>query len=803
MILKTLRHRLEEWNGSPIERDLSAYEASLSTIRSRAGALRAAGDRELAFSWAEERRRLTTHGLEEGVEWAFALIGEQCRRTIGLWPFDVQMLAALAMQRGKIVEMATGEGKTLTAVMPAAVAALEGCGVHVLTFNDYLARRDVEWMGPVYRQLGLSVGVVQSTMSPRERRAAYRADVTYVTAKEAGFDLLRSNRATDPLDVVHRPFHWAILDEADSILIDEARVPLVLAGVAGPGSDLAATVRELVGELVDRGLYVTDEYGRSVELDEDGLELAAAALDRGDLLAPENLELLTQIHCGLHAAVLLTRDVDYIVRDGRVEVVDEFTGRVVEDRHWPDGLQAALEAKERLERRPEGQVLSSITLQQFVARYPHVAGMTATAAGSASELAATYGTPVVVVPPNRPSRRVDLPDAVYTHKAAKTEALVAEIVDVHTTGRPILVGTASVAESERLADLLRQRGLEPQVLNARDDAREAEIVAEAGALGALTISTNMAGRGTDIRLGGAAEADRRAVVELGGLYVIGTNRHESSRIDRQLRGRAGRQGDPGSSRFFISLEDDLIVRYGVRNLIPAALLPAAQAAPIDNPVIRREIARAQRIVEGQNAEIRRTLAGYSSLVEEQRRRLHATRHLVLEGLAASTLRVRCSGRWSELEEIYGEALPRDVERRITLFHLDRCWSEHLARVADLKEGIHLLRIGGEDPLAQFLRDVADSFAELEAELERSVEETFLDAEIDEHGIDLETAGLRGPSSTWTYLVNDDPFRDQLALSLGANVGLAAAAAIYTGPLLIAWGLYNRFVRSRRSRGADG
>jgi preprotein translocase subunit SecA len=679
------------------------------------------------------------------------------------------VVAGLALDGPNVVEMETGEGKTLAAVLPSSLIALAGRGVHVLTFNDYLARRDAEWMGPVYRFLGLSVGWVQSGLAPDERRAAYANDVTYVTAKEAGFDHLRDLLATDPADLVHRPFHAAIVDEADSILVDEARVPLVVAGLASERTSSARRLAAVVGALAPGADFDTDEYGRNVELTEAGQARVEEALRCGNLYAEAHHDLLAEVNCALHARVLLRRDVDYIVRDGRIGVVDEMTGRVVPDRHWPDGLQAALEAKEDLPPRADGHILGQITLEHFLNGYERLCGMTGTAQDAAAELLEFYSLRVVVIPPHRPSIRLDRQDAVFTHRDAKERAVVLEVEGAHRTRRPVLVGTASVAESERLAQRLRDRGMRCEVLNARDDAREAEIVGAAGALGAVTISTNMAGRGTDIRLGGPDEAARDEVARLGGLYVIGTNRHESRRVDRQLRGRAGRQGDPGESRFFVSLEDDLLVRYGIRSLIPEPLLPARQDEPIDNPVIRREVARAQRIVEGQDLEIRRTLWRYSTPVEEQRERLHARRQAVL-------------------------AQAPGPERDATLFHIDRTWRDHLAFVAELREGIHLVRLGGDDPLTRFCVRVAEAYRDAMDRLDPSIEGSLRAAP-------GERPCLKGPSSTWTYLVNDDPFRDQLGSQLTGpgRATFAVGAAVFAMPLLILLGIADRYLKSRPSR----
>jgi preprotein translocase subunit SecA len=487
--------------------------------------------------------------------------------------------------------------------------------------------------------------------------------------------------------------------------------------------------------------------------------------------------------------------VDYILRDGEIRQIDEFTGRVVEDRHWPDGLQAALQAKEGLAHRQGGRILGSITLQHLLQLYPSLCGMTGTAQPAADELREIYGLDVVVIPPNRPCIRRDLADVVFTHRDAKTRALVREIRRVHASGRPILVGTLSVAESDELASALESTGLACEVLNARTDEREAAIIAEAGAIGALTISTNMAGRGTDIRLGGKEETDRHRVVELGGLYVIGTNRHESLRIDQQLRGRAGRQGDPGSTRFFLSLEDDLIARYGVERLIPRRLRPEGQDEPLGNPVIRREIARAQRIVEGQNFEIRRTLGRYSAQIEEQRKILQRQRDdVLLDRTPARRFASAAPGRYADCCTRLGEDAVHRAEEQATLFHMDEAWSDHLGVIADLREGIHLLRVGGQDPLTEFLHRAVASFREMQSRIDEAVVQTLKTAALTEDGIDLEREGLRGPSSTWTYLINDDPFRDQLGIQMTGNTGVAAATALYAGPLLILWGLYNRFLR---------
>jgi preprotein translocase subunit SecA len=793
-----LRRHVDRWLGGPVIHDLRPYSCRLEAIGRRGAELSGEDDdalRRLGLQLRDRARRgETPRELETD---AFALAREASRRVLGLHPFDVQMLGALALGDGNVVEMLTGEGKTLAAVLPTYVHALGGHGAHVLTFNDYLARRDAAWMGPVFEFLGLSVAHVQEGMGPEARRRAYAADVTYLTAQEAGFDLLRDLLCGDRGDLVRRAHHFALVDEADSLMIDEARVPLVIAGSRERRDDACYRVAEIVRHLEPRAHFRIEDDGRNVDLTDAGIERAQDLLGCGALHDRENLELLTQLNCALQAATLLERDVDYILRDGRIRLVDEFTGRVVTDRHWPDGLQSALEAKEGLRLRAKGQLLGSITLQHYLRRYPILCGMTGTAQSAARELKEFYGLDVVVIPPNRPCIREDLDDVVFTHREAKTHALVQEIAQTHARGRPVLVGTRSVAESEHLAIALDQAGVLCEVLNAKCDEREARIVARAGAVGAVTISTNMAGRGTDIRLGGPNEEQRDRVVGLGGLYVIGTQRHESRRVDRQLRGRAGRQGDPGTSRLFISLEDELIVRHGIDALIPTKDRPDRQEGPIDNPVVRNEIARAQRIVEGQNFEIRRTLWRYSEPMEDHRGVMEARRRDLLFERNGSRLATTDPELFAARVARVGERALHRAETRATLFHLDACWSEHLARVADLREGIHLVRIGGRDPLGEFLPRAAESFRQMQQEIDGRVRDTLRAATITEDGLDLEREGLRGPSSTWTYLISDDPFRDQLGVQLVGNTGLAAGVALYAGPLLVLWGLLNRRRRRRR------
>jgi preprotein translocase subunit SecA len=633
-------------------------------------------------------------------------------------------------------------------------------------------------------------------MTPEERRRAYLADVTYVTAKEAGFDHLRDLLAMEPGELVHRPFHFALVDEADSLLVDEARVPLVIAGSVGRAMSSAPRLAALVASLTPGVHFDTDEYGRDVELTEAGVDQVERALGAGRLHDAENYGVLTELNCALHARVLLRRDVDYIVRDGRIGIIDEFTGRVVADRHWPDGLQAALEAKEGVERQPDGRILDSMTLQHFVRGYRRLCGMTGTAQTAALELRELYGLEVVVVPTHRPMIRVDHPDVVFTHRDAKERAVVDEIQRAHASGRPVLAGTLSVEESERLAARLRNAGVACEILNAKNDAMEARIVAGAGALGAVTISTNMAGRGTDIRLGGEDEAEHDRVAALGGLYVIGTNRHESRRVDLQLRGRAGRQGDPGESRFFVSLEDDLLVRYGIEALIAGRVVSGQRDEPVDHPVLRGEIARAQRIIEGQNLEIRKTLSRYASALDAQRREVMDARRVVLHGEEAPEVWTRAPERRRALVEQAGEDAVERAERAVTLFQIDRAWRDHLALAADLREGIHLVTLGGQDPLTRFTAEIKLAFRGMESAIDSAVLDALTAVRVSDGRIDLDGLGIRGPSSTWTYLVNDDPFRNQIGMLLTGpgRTTVAIYAAVVMMPLLLLWGLLDRVMR---------
>ncbi|WP_220183151.1 accessory Sec system translocase SecA2 [Sphaerisporangium album] len=675
-----------------------------------------------------------------------AIAREAARRTLDERPFDVQLVGALALLSGQVAEMATGEGKTLSGAIAAAGHALRGRRVHVISVNDYLARRDAEWMGPLYEALGVSVGWISQSSTPEERREAYAKNVMYASVSEIGFDVLRDRIATSADDLIVPEPEVALIDEADSVLVDEARVPLVLAGAADPGLDSAETA-ELVRRLSRGYHYELDDQGLNVFLTAKGTDAVERAL--GGINLYETPEVLTQVNLALHAHALLTRDVDYLVRDGRIQLVNQSRGRVATLQRWPDGLQAAVEAKEALPASETGEILDSITIQGLIRRYPEICGMTGTAVAVEDQLREFYGLKVAVIPPNRPNVRVDEPDRVFGAVVDMRMALVDEIARVHETGRPILIGTLDVSESERLADDLRREGLECVVLNAKNDAEEAAIIAQAGQKGTITVSTQMAGRGTDIRLG-------EGVAELGGLYVIGAGRHASSRLDDQLRGRAGRQGDPGGSVFYVSLEDDLITQYAPHESLPPA--------DDETGVVRSKragyiVGHAQRVAEGTHLEIHRNTWRYTRLLETQRAQVLEQRDKVLRGEAGGdALAAARPQRWEELGAEVGDAVLREAARQIVLFHLDRCWTEHLGFMSDIREGIHLRGLGHKlKPIDEFHREGVAAYKQLLEEVERRSIETFETATITADGLDSEESGLKRPTATWTYLVQDNPF----------------------------------------------
>jgi len=691
-----------------------SVEKQIQTINARRHALAGADDATIKAA-AKQSRSLTE---------TVAVTAVVAERVLGLRMFDVQLQGALALAKGRIAEMQTGEGKTLAAVPAIVWYASQGNGVHVMTANDYLARRDAEWMGGIHKYLGLTVGCIQQDMTSDQRKRAYACDVTYGTANEVGFDYLRDQLALFPKDQVHRNFYAALIDEADSILIDEARVPLVIAGDEKPSLSLAYRVDEVTRHFRRSAHFTVDEAGRNIGLTDAGIRAVETAFGCGNLFEPDNLELHAAVQDSIHAHSLLRRDVDYLVKNGAIESVDEFKGRIIQDRRWPGGLHTAIEAKEGVAPKKQGRVLGSITLQNLIALYPMVCGMTGTAATQAREFRQTYDLDVEVIPTNRPMIRIDHPDAVFPTMQEKENALVEEIRNVHRTGQPILVGTHSVEESERLSS--RLSGIPHQVLNARNDEVEAAIVQRAGESAAVTISTNMAGRGTDIRLG-------VGVAELGGLYVIGTNRHESVRIDNQLRGRAGRQGDPGSSRFFVSYHDELLVKYGIHD--------DTHSTPVE----------VQRRIEGQLIDIRHFLNKYERVAEGQRMAIHMRRQDILDGVTS------CDS---------------ELERLASLITIDDLWAEYLSALAEIRSGVHwvslsggardpiqsFLKFGGFDAFREYLKKIHELFKELVVAIDEEIPLRLEKMEV--NGIDPTQRG-----STWTYVTTDQPFTNWVAKAL--------------------------------------
>jgi preprotein translocase subunit SecA len=724
-----IRARWRRFLQKPGTADLRRAQRIALAAGAREDALRAMSDG--AFATAVTKLRLRTP-FKDGELTEFCALGrEAARRTLDQRAFDVQLQGTVGLLTGHVVEMATGEGKTLAGALAAAGYALQGRRVHVVSVNDYLARRDAEWMRELYALFGVGVGWVDQWTE--DRRAAYACDVTYVSVSEVGFDVLRDRMRTDAADIVLPAPDVVIVDEADSVLIDEARVPLVLAGSAAASAhDLLVT--ETVRRLRAGVHYETDEDGRNVHLTEAGLKRVERRLGDVDLYTAEHAHRLTEVHVALHAHALLHRDVDYLVRDGKVELIDDAKGRVAHLQRWPDGLQAAVEAKEGLATSPTGEVLDSMVVQALIGRYSDVCGMSGTAVAVGEQLHEFYQLEVGAVPTNVACVRTDEPDRLYDDVVAKEAAVVAYVAKIHAAGRPVLLGTLDVAESERLAVALKEADVDAAVLNARNDAEEATIIARAGELGRVTISTQMAGRGTDIRLA-------EGVAELGGLCVVGSGRYHTKRLDDQLRGRAGRQGDPGSSVFFTSLEDELVVRN----------------AP-GGPASTAQVDHAQRAAEGAHLESQRTTWRYSRIVDDQRAVVLAHRDLVLRGdRAVQHLAERAPQRCAEVRESVGEDALAGAARAIALFHLDRGWADHLAFLADVREGIHLRALARESPLDEYQKIAVQAFDSFFPDVYDRAAETFGEAEITAGGVELDDLGLRRPTSTWTYLVTDNPF----------------------------------------------
>ncbi len=761
--------------GSKNERELRRMQPFLERVNALEPAMKALNDAELkALTPRFRERRERGEALEELLPEAFAAVREASVRTLGMRHFDVQILGGVVLHEGKIAEMKTGEGKTLVATLPAYLNALDGRGVHIVTVNDYLARRDTEWMGQIYRFLGLSVGTILHGLTDAERKAAYAADITYGTNNEFGFDYLRDNMKFDRESLVQRDLHYAIVDEVDSILIDEARTPLIISGPAERSTELYYQVNQIIPRLQRERDYTVDEKARSATLTEEGVQRCEQMLQVDNLYDPSRIELLHHIQQALKAHTLFQRDVDYIVKDGEVIIVDEFTGRLMPGRRYSEGLHQALEAKEGVKIENENQTLATITFQNYFRMYRKLAGMTGTADTEAAEFKKIYNLDVVVVPTHKPMIRVDHPDVIYKTKREKYEAVIEEIEQLHAAGRPVLVGTISIEVSEQLSRKLKARGIPHEVLNAKHHEREAQIVARAGQKGAVTISTNMAGRGTDIVLG-------EGVVELGGLHILGTERHEARRIDNQLRGRAGRQGDPGSSRFYLSLEDDLLRIFGgdrITGLMEK--LGMKDGEPIEHPLISRAIENAQSKVEAHNFEIRKHLLEYDDVMNQQRMIIYGRRRELLLGKdlreevramieaacgeiaavycpekahpetwdwkgfadavyqqfhfrpaeftpealeGADTAEVtrrlceRALAVYAEREARIGSELLRRAERYFMLMVIDNLWKDHLLSMDHLKEGIGLRGYAQQNPLLVYKKEGYELFENLMARIQ--------------------------------------------------------------------------------------
>ena len=694
-----------------------------------------------------------------------AIAREAADKTISLRPFDVQLLGALRMLAGDVVEMATGEGKTLAGAIAAAGYAIAGRKVHVISVNDYLARRDAEWMGPLLEAMGLTVGWITADSTPAQRRDAYACDVTYGSVNEFGFDVLRDQLVTSVDDLVSPTPDVALIDEADSVLVDEALVPLVLAGTSHRETPRLEVIR-LVGELVAGTDYETDAERRNVQLTDAGARKLETALGGIDLYSEQHVgSTLTEVNVALHAHVLLERDVHYIVRDKAVHLINASRGRIASLQRWPDGLQAAVEAKEGIDITETGEVLDTITVQALINRYPRVCGMTGTALVAGEQLRQFYKLGVSPIPPNTPNIREDESDRVYITAAAKNDAVLEHITEVHATGQPILVGTRDVAESEELHERLVKAGVPAVVLNAKNDAEEAAVIAEAGTLNTVTVSTQMAGRGTDIRLGGSDESEHDPVAELGGLHVIGTGRHYTERLDNQLRGRAGRQGDPGSSVFFASWEDDVVVAHLEPNKLP---LQIDEHGQITSPKAAALLDHAQRIAEGKLLDLHANTWRYNQLTAQQRAILVDRRSTLLTTPAArEELAERSPKRYEEIAEQVSEERLEEIARLIMLYHLDRGWADHLAYLADIRESISLRALGNQSPLDEFHRMAVDAFASLAADAIEAAQQTFDTASIVDGEVGLDLSKLARPTSTWTYMIHDDPLADNAmsALSL--------------------------------------
>jgi preprotein translocase subunit SecA len=670
-------------------------------------------DEELRAKTVEFRERLDGGAtLDDILHEAFAVVREASRRTLGMRPFDVQVMGGIVLHEGKIPEMKTGEGKTLAATMPVYLNALSGKGVHVVTVNDYLAKRDATWMGEVYQFLGLTVGLIQDYMGSEERRVAYSADITYGTNSQFGFDYLRDNIATSVDNLVQRAPNYAIVDEVDSILIDEARTPLIISGLPEKAADTYYRFAKIVPRLKEGEDFEVDEKKRQVAPTESGVEKVEKFLGVENLYDDVNTNLVNHPNQALKARTLFNKDVEYIVRDGRAFIVDEFTGRVLEGRRYSEGLHQAIEAKEGLAIEEENQTVATITIQNYFRQYDKLAGMTGTAATEADEFMHIYKMAVVSVPTHREMIREDKDDLVYKTRKAKYGSVADDIAERHEKGQPVLVGTVSVEVSEHLSDLLNRRGIKHEVLNAKQHEREAEIIAHAGERGSVTIATNMAGRGTDIKLG-------EGVAEVGGLYVLGTERHESRRIDNQLRGRSGRQGDPGESRFYLSFEDDLLRRFGgqrMQNVIERIGLE--EDVPIEAGMVSGSVRRAQEQVESQNFQVRKRILEYDDVLNKQREVIYGIRRDILMGEKVDT--------WEYVEEVLSNMVGLQISENVYPENWDmETLSAEINRFYPSQIDFHNLDVeslSSDEILEMVLEDARERLEERKAEWEERTEE---------------------------------------------------------------------------------
>ena len=760
---------LKKLFGDDNENEIRRMQEYVDRINELEPSLKKLSDASLAAKTVEFRNRLAEgETLELLLPEAFAVVREASVRTTGMRHFDVQLLGGVTLHEGKIAEMKTGEGKTLVATLPVYLNALEGKGVHLVTVNDYLAKRDSEWMGQIYRFLGLSVGLIAHGLDFADRRAAYAADITYGTNNEFGFDYLRDNMVIYAEQMVQRPLHYAIVDEVDSILIDEARTPLIISGPGEKSTDLYYVLAKVVPKLREGEDYTIDEKLHTVAPTEAGIAKAERALNVKNLYENENMELSHHFNQALRAHALMHRDKDYVVKDGEVIIVDEFTGRLMFGRRYSDGLHQAIEAKEGVKIERESQTLATITFQNYFRMYKKLAGMTGTAKTEEQEFRKIYGLDVIVMPTHQPMVRNDCPDVIYKTKRAKYKAAVNEIAELYAKGQPVLVGTTSIVQSEALSDMLKRQGVVHNVLNAKFHEMEAQIISQAGQRGAVTIATNMAGRGTDIVLG-------EGVPELGGLHIIGTERHESRRIDNQLRGRSGRQGDPGSSRFYLSLEDDLMRLFGADNISTLMdKLGMEEDEPIEHALISRSIEQAQKKVEAHHFNTRKHVLEYDDVMNQQREVIYGQRRQILHGenlreniffmidkladrgmqlfadekahpedwdldalieyaedlfaasgdlkkaeletMSRDELREElidaANENYDRRELLFGAENMRDLEKVVMLKVVDAKWMEHLDAMDMLRQGIGLRAYGQKDPLIEYKIEAFDMFGQM-------------------------------------------------------------------------------------------